>query len=344
MKRAQYGLIATTLIAMGALAHSSVAEAADIRWGTSAVGSTGHRAVVAITQLLGKHMPEHNFTVQTTPGAILTVKGHAQGDFEGYYGSDIAFYELANNINRFEGFKDRIRNQTVQSFWAFTIEMGVGIHARDRETIKSWADLSGRPVFTGPQPWDTRAQLERALETLGVNHEYVAVDVKTAGSLLESGRIDAMGVYTNAQSTTAPWITEASLQADWAALKPTEEEVAKLKEAGFSVVEVPISAFGKDKTYSETATLLPFFYGLHLGLAVSEDDVYNVLKTIEANLDELVQLDKAFRQVADDMVAMQVRGITSSIKFVPIHPGLAKWLKEKNAWQDEWNDRIATAG
>lgn len=344
MKRLRYALLATTLTIAAALTHATIAEAAEIRWGTSAVGSTGHRAVVAMTQLLGKHMPEHNFTVQTTPGAILTVKGHAQGDFEGYYGSDIAFYELANNIKRFEGFKDRIRNQTVQSFWAFTIEMGVGIHARDRETITKWADLSGKPVFTGPQPWDTRAQLERALETLGVNHEYVAVDVKTAGSLLESGRIQGMGVYTNAQTNTAPWITEASLQTDWAALKPSEEEIAKLKEAGFEVAEVPITAFGKDKTYSETATLLPFFYGLHLGMAVSEDDVYNVLKTIEANLDELVQLDKAFSQVKNDMVGMQVRGIKSSINFVPIHPGLAKWMKEKGAWQEEWNDRIATAG
>ena len=53
-------------------------------------------------------------------------------------------YELANNIKRFKGFKDKIQRQPVQSFWAFTIEMGLGVHARDKDKIKSWGDLAGK--------------------------------------------------------------------------------------------------------------------------------------------------------------------------------------------------------
>ncbi len=317
--------------------------AEDIRWGTSRVGSSGHRAVTALSQVLKTKMPELRITVQPTAGALLTVKGHANGDFEGFYGSDVAFYELANNIKRFKGFKDRIKRMPVQSFWAFTIEMGIAIHARDRDKIKQWSDLSGMRVFTGPRPWDTRAQLERALSTLGIKHKYMEVSIKTAGSLLESNRFSAFGVYTNAEATTAPWITEASLQTDWAPLDPSADEIKKLEGAGFKVVKVAMSAFGQKKPHAQTITMLPFYYGLHLGSQISEATVYKLLKTIEANAKELSQADKTFTQVAQNMAEMQKRGVTSSASFVPIHPGLAKYMREKGVWDAAWDARVAKA-
>ena len=241
------------------------AQAKEIRWGTSRVGSTGNRAVTNLVQVLNKAVPDYNFTVQPTPGAIVTVKGYAIGEFEGYYGSDVAFYELANGINRFEGFREKMEREPVQSFWTFTIEMGVGIHARDVGKITSWGALDGMRVFTGPRPWDTRAQLERAFTVLGINHEYLEVGVKEAGSLLEQGRYVALGVYTNAEASTAPWIQEASLQTDWASLSPDAGELEKLAGAGFKVVEIDTGVFGKKKTHVAKAAMLPFYYGLHLG-------------------------------------------------------------------------------
>lgn len=65
-----------------------------------------------------------------------------------------------------------------------------------------------------------------------------------------------------------------------------------------------------------------------------------MLKVIEANVDELVKLDAAFAQLKD-MAKMQVRGVTASIEYVPVHPGLAKWMKEKGVWNSAWDDRIA---
>jgi TRAP-type uncharacterized transport system substrate-binding protein len=41
------------------------------------------------------------------------------------------------------------------------------------------------------------------------------------------------------------------------------------------------------------------------------------------------------------MVAMQRRGIESSVAFVEIHPGLAKYMKEKEAWDAKWDSRVA---
>jgi len=315
-------------------------QVTDIAWGTSAVGSVGHTALVSLATVLNREMKDYRVTVQPTPGAVVTVKGYATGQFLGYYGADIAFYEMANDTARFKGFKAQMKREPVQSFWAFTLEVGLGIPASEQGKIKQWRDLSGKQVFTGPLPWDTRAQAERALATLGVKHQYVEVDLKTVGSVLNSGRVSGITVYSSAESGTPPWLTEASLSADWAALNPSAEEIALLKKAGFSIVELDPKVFKRDVHVSKV-TLLPFYYGFHVGLEVSENDVYRMLTVIEKNLDELVKADKAFAQIKANMAQMQRRGVASSIEFVPVHPGLAKYMREKGVWDSKWDNRIA---
>ena len=315
-------------------------QVTDIAWGTSAVGSVGHTALVSLATVLNREMKDYRVTVQPTPGAVVTVKGYATGQFLGYYGADIAFYEMANDTARFKGFKAQMKREPVQSFWAFTLEVGLGIPASEQGKIKQWRDLSGKQVFTGPLPWDTRAQAERALATLGVKHQYVEVDLKTVGSVLNSGRVSGITVYSSAESGTPPWLTEASLSADWAALNPSAEEIALLKKAGFSIIELDPKVFKRDVHVSKV-TLLPFYYGFHVGLEVSENDVYRMLTVIEKNLDELVKADKAFAQIKANMAQMQRRGVAASIEFVPVHPGLAKYMREKGVWDSKWDNRIA---
>src|SRR5688572_43070 len=256
MFKRTFALVAVLLLAWSAPAWSQVKE---IPWGTSAVGSSGHKALVSLADLLNREMKNYRITVQPTPGAIISVKGYATGQFEGYYGADIAFYELANDLNRFKGFKASMKRQPVQSFWTFTVEVGTAIHARDRAKFKGWGDLSGKAVFTGPLPWDVRAHLERAYGALGVKHNYRQVDTSAAGSLLQSGGIEAFIIYANAEAGTAPWITEASLAADWAALNPSPAELATLKKAGIATVEVRPEVFKKD-VHADKVILLPFYY------------------------------------------------------------------------------------
>jgi TRAP-type uncharacterized transport system substrate-binding protein len=88
-------------------------------------------------------------------------------------------------------------------------------------------------------------------------------------------------------------------------------------------------------------TLLPFYYGFHVGLDISEDAVYRMLKVIEANLDELVTADRSYSQIKAGMADMQRRGVASSVEFVPVHPGLAKYMREKGVWDPKWDSRIA---
>ncbi|MFN3745300.1 MAG: TAXI family TRAP transporter solute-binding subunit [Hyphomicrobiaceae bacterium] len=340
LSKAFVGLALAALV--GGAAGPAAAQAKEIRWGTSAVGSAGHKALVNLAEVLNKEWSGYNVTVQPAPGAILTIKGFATNKFDGFYGADIGFYEYANDIARFKGFKSSVLREPVQSMWVFTTEVGFGIHRRDKDRIKSWADLVGRKTFTGPRPWDTRAQTERGLMALGIKHDYTEVDLATAGSLLDAGTLQAFVIYTNAETSVPPWITEASLSTDWVALNPNAEELKNLKAKGLATTTVPAKVFKKDIGV-ESVTLLPFYYGFHVGLDVSADDVYRKLTIVEKNAAQLAKADGSFAQVAADMVGMQRRGIQSSVDLVEIHPGLAKYMKEKGAWDPKWDARIAKA-
>ncbi|MDA1118794.1 MAG: TRAP transporter substrate-binding protein [Proteobacteria bacterium] len=331
-------VLAIGLLTWAAPASSQVKE---LPWGTSAVGSSGHKALVVLAEVLNREMKNYRVTVQPTPGAIISVKGYATGQFEGYYGADIAFYELANDTNRFKGFKSSMKRQPIQSFWSFTVEVGTGIHDRNKGKMKRWADLTGKNIFTGPLPWDVRAHLERAYAVLGVKHNYRQVDLSASGSLLQSGGIDGFIIYTNGEATTAPWITEASLATEWVALNPSTEEIAALKKAGFAVTEVKPGVFKKEAVGVDKVVLLPFYYGFHLGMEVPEQDMYQMLKVIEKNVAQLAKSDPGFSQLAADMPGMQKKGVSSSINFVPVHPGLAKYMREKGVWDAKWDARIA---
>ena len=250
--------------------------------------------------------------------------------------------ELASDSGRFKGFKSHIKIQPVQSFWCYTLDTGVAIKASDRDTIKKWSDLSGKNVYTGPLPFDTRLHLENALHAVGVKHIYKQVDLSTAGSQLNSGSIKGMIIYAAGGKTPAPWIAEASLAVDWAALNPSLDELAKLKAAGFAVLESDPSNFHKKADYVKKITLLPFYWGFDLGMSISADEMYKILTIIDKHSDELAKLDPSFKEIGGgQMAAFQKQALESTYKLVPIHPGLVKYLKAKNMWDSKWDSHVA---
>jgi TRAP-type uncharacterized transport system substrate-binding protein len=294
-----------------------------------------------LADLLNKEMPQYRISVLPTPGAVTTVKGFATGEFDGYYGSDVALKELASDSGRFKGFKPNVKIQPVQSLWCYTLDVGVAIKASDRDTIKKWGDLTGKDVYTGPLPFDTRKHLENALAALGVKHIYKQVDLSTAGSQLNSGSIKGMIIYAAGGQTPPPWISEANLAVDWAALNPSADEIAKLKAKGFAFEQVDASNFHKKEVYTKKITLSPFYWGFDLGMKVPADDMYKMLTIIEKHADELAKLDPSFRQIGGGkMAAFQKQALETTADLVPIHPGLAKYLKAKGMWDSKWDSHV----
>ncbi len=341
---AAFVFAAFTFGLIGLSSTAARSEPKDIKWGTGPVGSSGGKALIVLADILNKEMPEYRITVLPYPGAVGTVKGFATGEIDGYYGSDVALREMSEDIGRFKGFKSHIKVQPVQSFWCYTLDVGLAIKASNRDKIKKWEDLTGKNVYTGPLPFDTRKHLENAMAAAGVKHIYKQVDLSTAGSQLNAGSIDAMIIYAAGGKTPAPWISEASLAVDWAALNPSPDELAKMKAKGFGTVQVDPENFHKKADYVKKITLLPFYWGFDLGLNVSTDEMYKMLKIIEKHADELGKLDPSFREIAGGKMAeFQKAALESTWNLVPIHPGLAKYLKEKGQWDSKWDANVAKA-
>jgi len=341
LKRALATVSAVALaVGLTASAAWSQAQPKDLKWGTPPVGSAGHKALVALSTVLNKEMPEYRISVLPTAGAVATMKGFATMEMDGYYGSDVGFEELANDEKRFKGFKSKVQRPLVQSFWAQTLEVGLAVKAANKDKYKGWRDFASKRIFTGPLPFDTRAHTERGLNALGVKFTYVQVDLSNVGSQLESGALDGTTIYTGSETSPPPWLAEASLATDWAVVNPTADEIAELKKKGFSVIDVSPKAFNRD-VHDSKVVELPFFYGFHVGLDVPEADVYRMLTIVEKHADEIAKTDPGLSQIAKDMKGFQARGVEASVEFVPIHPGLAKWMKEKGVWNSKWDSRIA---
>ena len=89
---------------------------------------------------------------------------------------------------------------------------------------------------------------------------------------------------------------------------------------------------------------MPFYWGFDLGMTVSADEMYKMLKIIEQHADELAQADPSFKQIGGGkMAAFQKKALESTYKLVPIHPGLAKFLKAKGMWDTKLDSHVAKA-
>lgn len=334
---------AFTIVSIGLSGSAARAEPKDIRWGTGPVGSVGHKALVVLADLLNKEMPDYRITVLPMPGAVMTVKGYATNQIDAFYGSDDALKEFASDSGRFKGFKAQVKRMPVQSMWIFTLDCGIAIKASNASKIKKWADLTGKKVYTGPLPFDTRLHLENALAAVGAKHIYTQVDLSTAGSQLDAGSIEAMIVYYTGGVVPAPWLSQASLAVDWAGLNPSADELAKLKAAGFAIKDVDAKTISKNDIHVKKLTLLPFYWGFDIGMNMPADDVYKMLTIVDKNADNLAKLDGDFAEIAGGkLAAFQKAALEHTWNLIPIHPGLARFLKEKGQWDPKWDSKVAT--
>ena len=122
---------------------------------------------------------------------------------------------------------------------------------------------------------------------------------------------------------------------DIAVVNPCPDEVEKVKAAGLAVVDVdPKGAFTKPVGV-DVVKGVPILFGYNVRLDMPEDMVYRLVSTFYKERDNLVKVDPGFTPMAKDFTGMQAQGINANPE-VPVHPGLAKFLKEHKAWNDKW--------
>jgi hypothetical protein len=220
------------------------------------------------------------------------------------------------------------------------MESMMATSAKNAPNFKCWKDFSGKPVFYTQAGFQNWLNWQRIYKALGYDFKHVQIDLKSNADALEQGSIVGSATYTTAGKSLAAYWKETEIRMDIKVVNPCPDEVAKLKAAGLAIEEVdPKNAFSKDvgvqKIYG-----VPILFAYNVRADMPEDVVYKMLNAFYKNRESLAKSDPGFTPMAKDFVGMQVNGISANPQ-IPVHPGLARFLKEHKAWNDKW--KISTS-
>ena len=338
MHRARLGLTLAASAAVIAALIAAPAEAQDrksIRWATSSVDSYGYRVASSMTKILEEALgKEYTVTVNPYPSTTGAMKAAMDGNGEIGYTADVGMTQLYEGSGGFKDYNPG-KGKLVHTWYAYPMESFMAVDKEKAADYKCLKDLSGKPVFFTTAGFMNWLNFQRIFKALGYDFKHVQIDPKTNADALNSGTIVGSVAYTTAGRSLATYWKETDIRTDISVVNPCPDEVAKLKAAGLAISEVdPSIAFTKPVGVKEIKGV-PILFGYNVRSDMPEDVVYKMLSAFYKNRADLAKADPGFTPMAKDFVGMQVNGISANPQ-IPVHPGLAKFLKEQKAWNDKW--------
>ena len=338
-----YILAASAALAAATLA-SATADAQQrksLRWTTSQVGSYGYTIAASMAKIVEQALGgEYTVTVQPYQSPTVAMKAVMDGEGEIAYTADIGMTQFQERVGPFKDYKPA-KPEIVHTWYAYPMESMMATSAKEGDKFKCWKDFSGKPVYFTQAGFQNWLNWQRIFKALNYDFKHVQIDNKSNGDALEQGTIVGSAIYTTAGRSLAPYWKETEVRMDIRVINPCPDEVAKLKAAGLAVAEVEAKGAFAKSVGPEKLQGVPILFGYNARPDMSEDAVYKMVKAFYEKRDELVKLDAGFTPMAKDFVGMQVQGIDANPQ-IPVHAGLAKFLKEHKAWNDKW--KVAAGG
>jgi TRAP transporter TAXI family solute receptor len=311
------------------------AERKSIRLGTSQTGTYGYKVAAQMVPLLEQALGgEYTVTVNPYQSPTVSMKALMNGDGEMSYTADVGMTEFYNGEGGFKGYTPT-KPKIVHTWYAYPMESFMMVLASKGHLYKSLADFSGKPVFYTPAGFMNWLNFVRTFKALGYQFKHVEVGVAAQGDALQAGSIVGAVAYTTAGASLPAYWRETELRVELKAINPSPDEVKKLTAAGLAPLEVDSKkAFSKDVGV-KTILGVPLLFGFNVRADMPEEVVYKIVTSLYNKREELLKSDPGFAPLASDFTGMQARGI-NAYPAAPVHPGLAKFMKEKKAWNDKW--------
>jgi TRAP transporter TAXI family solute receptor len=333
-------LISTSALALLAAIGLTAIQPADaqqrksIRWSTSSVDSYGYQVAAAMTKIAEEALGgEYTVTVNPYPSTTGAMKAAMDGNGEIGYTADVGMTQLYAGEGGFKNYQPA-KGKMVHTWYAYPMESFMAVPADKASQYKCLKDLSGKPTFFTPAGFMNWLNFQRMYKALGYDFKHVQIDPKTQSDALKGGTVAGSVAYTTSGRSLVPYWKETEIRMDLKIVNPCPDEVAKLKSAGLSVTDVDPKVFAKDVGVKAIQGV-PILFGYNVRADMPEDVVYKLVSAFYKNRDALAKADPGFTPMAKDFVGMQVAGISAN-PDIPVHPGLAKFLKEQKAWNDKW--------
>lgn len=310
-------------------------ERKSIRWATSNTGSYGYKVAASMTRLLEDALgAEYTVTVNPYPSTTGAMKAAMEGGAEIGYTADVGMTQLYASEGGFKGYKAS-KGMLVHTWYSYPMESFMAAPAAKAGAYKCWGDFSGKPVFFTTAGFMNWLNFQRIYKALGYDFRHVQIDPATQADALQAGTIVGAVAYTTAGRSLASYWRETELRTDVKLINPCPDEIKKLKAAGLSIAEVdPKHAFSKDVGVKMVLGV-PILFAYNVRPDMPEDVVYKMLTAFHKNREALAKNDPGFTPMARDFVGMQVQGISAN-PHIPVHPGLARFLRDHKAWNDKW--------
>jgi len=327
----------TTALSVGPFVCSAQAEQKILRLGTSKEGSIGYASGVGVTACIKKHVKGVSVEAVPTPGSTASVKIFAKKGVDFAYANTWTLRDAYNDTGPFA--KAPIKRRPLQGWYWTTADYLIFVKA-DREDINSLHDLVGKkffPFVAGSGIYDIYRYVFTKMGIWDKIKER-QVGIRECPDALQMGTIDAIGGYSNSKQLAPPWGRELDARLKIKVLMPTPEEKKFLKGIrGITCRELsnkwmrPANQALNPVVWGWTVN-----YGFHPGPHLSTDVIYQIYKVwIDHAKDELAPVNAHLKLYAEDPLGQQVVSIEEA-KDIPVHPGVAKYLKEKGLWKDHW--------
>ena len=309
-------IMVLTLVACGGATNGDNKGATKMTMGTGGTQGTYFAYGNVLSQYI-KEKTNISVTAVSSDGSKANIQSIDVGDYQlGTVQSDVMAYAW----NGVRSFKDegKITNfRTIAGLYAEAVQL-----VTTDPNIKSVKDLKGKKVSIGAPASGVYFNAIDVLEAAGLTEKDIVAQYQDFGQsadALKDGKIDAAFIVAGAPT---PAIDELCMTNKNARLVPIDGDIAKAlmeKNKFYSVYEVPANSYkNQDKavlTVTVKATLI-------VTADASEDDVYNLTKTIFENIEDI----KAKHAKGAEL---SLENATEGLTVVPFHAGAAKYFKEK---------------
>ncbi|MCW2243815.1 TAXI family TRAP transporter solute-binding subunit [Azospirillum canadense] len=270
---------------------------------------------VALSSIYGKAIPGAKVTVQATKASVenLNLLQAGRGEIAFTLGDSLGQAWKGDEEAGFKSKLDKLR--TIAAIYPNYIQ----IVASKESGVKTLADLKGKRISVGAPKSGTELNARAIFGAAGLTYKDFAkteyLPFAESVDLIKNRQLDAtlisagLGVAAIKDLATSQDITIVSVPAD---------VIQKVGDAAYIAETIPANSYAGQAEAVPTAAVRNLLV-THSG--VSDDAAYAMTKSLFENMDALAAAHVAAKQIKLDATTLQ--------SPVPLHPGAAKFYKEK---------------
>lgn len=289
----------------------------DVLFGGAAITGVYYQVALQISNIMNKHMGDnYNYIGRPTGGSVFNINALDRGAF------DFAVAQSDRNFQGFNGTADWEGKPVAGLRSVFSMHPEtVMLVTRKGAGIKTMDDLKGKRVNIGNPGSGQRGNAEDVLRLYGLDYNEdfsaEALQQAEASRALVDQKIDAF-FYTVGNPNSAIEEPAQSVDIDMVPVNSDAIKAFVAEHPYYIMTKIPAGTYkGLDKdieTYAVTATVVT-------NDGVADEVVYDMVKTVFENLEELRASHAAFRNLNPEEM---LQGLSA-----PFHPGALKYYQEK---------------